>query len=129
MRTSITLLFAFALFGTSVFSETAKPRESGEIAILRAKAESGNADAQNDLGWMLDTGDGVPEDDAEAVKWYRKAAEQNHAVAQCNLGYAYANGEGVGKDSEAVGLGLGVVARQGCQSAKDILSRFLLETK
>lgn len=34
----------------------------------------------------------------EAVKWYRKAAEQNYAAAQYNLGVCYSNGEGVTKD-------------------------------
>ena len=34
----------------------------------------------------------------EAVKWYRKAAEQGHAEAQFNLGCCYANGQGVAKD-------------------------------
>jgi len=39
----------------------------------------------------------------EAVKWYRKAAEQNDAEAQFNLGNCYANGDGVAKDEvEAV---------------------------
>ena len=39
----------------------------------------------------------------EAVKWYRKAAEQDHAQAQVNLGVCYANGQGVAKDDvEAV---------------------------
>jgi S1-C subfamily serine protease len=32
---------------------------------------------------------------AESVKWYRKAAEQNYALAQCNLGVAYQYGRGV----------------------------------
>ena len=50
-----------------------------------------------------DNGQGVAKDDAEAVKWYRKAAEQNDAWAQFNLGYCYANGQGVAKDKvEAV---------------------------
>ena len=41
--------------------------------------------------------------DAEWVKSYRKAAEQNDALAQFNLGFAYANGLGVAKDdAEAV---------------------------
>ena len=31
----------------------------------------------------------------EAVKWYRKAAEQGNATAQFDLGYCYKNGEGV----------------------------------
>lgn len=39
-------------------------------------AESGNAAAQFDLGFAYTTGSGVPKDDAEAVKWFNKAAEQ-----------------------------------------------------
>ena len=48
-------------------------------------------------------GQGVAKDEVEAVKWYRKAAEQNDAEAQNNLGLCYANGQGVAKDEvEAV---------------------------
>ncbi|HCN10096.1 MAG TPA: hypothetical protein DIT01_19390, partial [Lentisphaeria bacterium] len=43
----------------------------------------------------------VPQDDAEAVKWFRKAAEQGYPQAQYNLGVAYANGEGVPEDDVA----------------------------
>ena len=35
--------------------------------------------AQAVLGVMYDNGEGVPEDDAQAVSWYRKAAQQGHA--------------------------------------------------
>ena len=35
------------------------------------------------------TAEGVPEDKAEAVRWYRLAAEQGHASAQYNLGVMY----------------------------------------
>ena len=50
-----------------------------------------------------DNGEGVPEDDREAVKWYRKAADQRLTLAQYNLGLAYAAGEGVPEDDrEAV---------------------------
>jgi TPR repeat protein len=38
----------------------------------------------------------------EAVKWYRKAAEQNDAEAQCELSRCYALGEGVAIDKEEV---------------------------
>ena len=37
----------------------------------------------------------MPKDAVEAVKWYRKAAEQGDADAQFNLGVMYAKGEGV----------------------------------
>ena len=41
---------------------------------------------------------------AEAVKWYRKAAEQGNADAQYNLGVMYDHGRGVPQDdAEAVG--------------------------
>ncbi len=70
-----------------------------QLADIRFKAEKGDAESQFDLGRALYRGDyGVAEDYAEAVKWYRKAAEQNKAKAQFNLGLCYAKGEGVAKD-------------------------------
>jgi hypothetical protein len=47
---------------------------------------------------MYDAGDGVAEDDAEAVRWYRRAAAAGNPSAQYNLGLMYANGEGVARD-------------------------------
>lgn len=47
---------------------------------------------------MYSKGNGVSQDYAEAVTWYRKAAEQGKKAAQYNLGKVYANGEGVKKD-------------------------------
>jgi TPR repeat protein len=45
----------------------------------------------------------VAKDEVEAVRWYRKAADQGDAGAQSNLGFCYANGTGVAKDEvEAV---------------------------
>lgn len=59
----------------------------------------GDAEAQANLGhWYLDD-----EDYEMAVKWLRKAAEQEHADAQFNLGRCYQNGLGVPQDyNEAV---------------------------
>ena len=59
--------------------------------------------AQYHLGVMYANGEGVPEDDAEAVKWFRMAAEQGYADAQFILGLKYSTGEGVPEDdAEAV---------------------------
>ena len=44
---------------------------------------------------MYYQGQGVPQDYAEAVSWYRLAAEQGNATAQSNLGAMYDNGRGV----------------------------------
>ena len=52
---------------------------------------------------MYANGRGVLKDEAEAVRWYRLAAEQGDASAQLNLGVMYDNGRGVLKDeAEAV---------------------------
>jgi len=40
----------------------------------------------------------VPEDAAEAVRWYRLAADQGFAAAQYNLGTMYVRGRGVPED-------------------------------
>ena len=40
----------------------------------------------------------VPRDDGEAVRWYRRAAEQGLALAQHNLAVMYRDGRGVSQD-------------------------------
>jgi TPR repeat protein len=50
------------------------------------------------LGICYANGDGVMKDTMEAVKWYRKAADQGVARAQCNLANCYYHGQGVAKD-------------------------------
>src|SRR5512133_478458 len=56
------------------------------IEEVKAKAEAGDEESQLELGRRYDQGAGVSKDQVEAVKWYRKAAEQNVAAAQYNLG-------------------------------------------
>ncbi|WP_282184049.1 CHAT domain-containing protein [Azospirillum sp. OGB3] len=64
---------------------------------------AGNSTAQNQLGWMYQKGRGVPQDDAEAVRRFRLAAEKGNAQAQNNLGWMYEKGRGVPQDdAEAV---------------------------
>lgn len=70
---------------------------------LKAKAESGNAEAQLMLGSMLANGEGVPQSFEEAAKWFRKSADQNNAEAQFALSLMHVNGDGVKQDfGEAV---------------------------
>jgi TPR repeat protein len=44
---------------------------------------------------QFNDGRGVPQDCAEAAKWYRLAAEQGNAAAQNNMGNNYYDGDGV----------------------------------
>ena len=90
------------------FDEAEAAYQRGDYATAIGEffspTKEGIADAQYNRGVNYERGRGVPQDDAEAVKWYRKAAEQGHAKAQYNLGVRYANGRGVPKDdAEAVG--------------------------
>jgi hypothetical protein len=82
---------------TSSISGQDKAEES--LKVLRASADHGDADAQFTLGFMYEKGQGLPQDYPEAIRWYRKAADQGDCVfcsgAQVNLGLMYANGEGV----------------------------------
>ena len=73
------------------------------LDAVKKAAEQGHADAQYNLGAIYSRGEGVPEDDDEAVRWYRKAAEQGDAAAQTKLGTMYIIGKGVPEDTaEAV---------------------------
>ncbi len=53
----------------------------------------------------------------EAVRWYRKAAEQGHAKAQYNLGVMYYNGFGVTQDRTEAKKWWEKSAAQGNQTA------------
>lgn len=60
------------------------------------KAEHGDADAQMQVAiFHLSSG----QNQTEAIRWLRKAAEQNHVKAQALLGASYVQGNGVAKDT------------------------------
>ena len=65
------------------------------LAKLRPLASEGHAAAQYNLGVMHEWGDGVPQNNLLAIKWYRRAAENFHKDAQNSLGAMYSKGEGV----------------------------------
>ncbi|SVD41693.1 uncharacterized protein METZ01_LOCUS394547, partial [marine metagenome] len=84
-----------------------------EIIDLRARAGQGDLVAQVALGDLYAEGDGVPQDETEALRWYRRAAEQGDAAAaawvhriaeqgnaeaQLALGGMYFAGQGVAED-------------------------------
>jgi TPR repeat protein len=65
------------------------------VALITASAEKGVAWAQYDLGILYETGQGVPKDAVEAVKWWKLAEKQGYPSAEFNLDIMYFNGEGV----------------------------------
>jgi hypothetical protein len=74
----------------------ASPPSAAAPAPLKVPTEGPtDAVAQNALGDDYYFGrNGLKQDDVEAVKWYRKAAEQGNASGQARLGFMYANGRG-----------------------------------
>ncbi len=77
--------------------------QTPEIDALRVRAEAGDAEALYNIGLMYAIGRGVPQDDAEAARWYRLAADQGYASAQHHLGTMYDSGTTVPQDdAEAV---------------------------
>jgi TPR repeat protein len=59
---------------------------AGAIAQWRPLAESGNADAQFNMGQAYKFGRGVPANPSTALGWYQKAAKQGHDQAALNIG-------------------------------------------
>ena len=100
------LLLSSGAYGQSEFDEA------------KLLAEQGDAEAQLNLGIRYANGEGVPEDDAEAVKLYRLAAKQGDAEAQNNLGIMYANGDGVPQNNVRGYIWWSVAAAQGKEDAK-----------
>jgi TPR repeat protein len=70
-------------------------RGPADIAAVRKAAEAGDVRAQRSLADLHMRGDGVSRDRAEALSWYRKAADRGDAYS---LGVVYAEGVGVEQD-------------------------------
>ena len=68
---------------------------------------------------MYAKGEGLAENDAEAVKWFRQAAEQGNALAQSNLGWRYYWGDGVLQDFVRAHAWLNLAAAQGNKKAAE----------
>jgi len=68
------------------------------LADWRKLADHGDAEAQFQMGVRYHNGEGVPQDDAQAVQWFLRSAEQGHVDAQSHLGAYYWAGRGVPED-------------------------------
>jgi hypothetical protein len=54
---------------------------------FRLAADEGHAESQYILSTMYEAGKGVPQDDAQAARWERLAADQGQVYAQANLSF------------------------------------------
>jgi TPR repeat protein len=63
---------------------------------------------------------GVPQNYAEAAKWYRLAAEQGNARGQYDLGLMYVKGQGVRQDYVQAHMWLNLAASAALEHDRDI---------
>jgi len=103
--------------------EAAGKGSKSALQQLRTRAEQGDVFAQCQMGLIYEIGNIVAKDYVEAVRWFRRAAEQGNAsspassfsvaLAQGELGMLYAGGEGVPKDLVAAYMWLNLSAANG----------------
>lgn len=68
---------ALYLVGEAYLSDP-KPNYAEAAKMLRKPAEQGDSDAQDSLGWLLETGHGVTQDVDEGRKWFLRSANQGN---------------------------------------------------
>lgn len=105
------IVFLWVLF--SLWAASVPPAgagyDEGAAAFIRGDYEAawqewlalgqrGHQSAQYNLGVLYSIGLGVDQDDVEASKWFRRAAERGLPAAQMRLGTAYLEGKGVPED-------------------------------
>src|SRR3979411_35572 len=86
-------------------------------------AEQGDPAAQGYLGFMFETGRGVPQNYTEAAMWYRRAAEQGDSLAQYSLGLLYDRGFGVPRNIVEAGKWLNLSTAAASPRAREARAR------
>ena len=93
-RLLLALLAVFVIFCLS-YALLARAREALDREVLR-EAEAGNVHLQINLGLRYSRDRQASERDyPEAIRWFRRAADQGSAIGYFRLGLAYLNGQGV----------------------------------
>lgn len=98
---------------TNKASDPTAQLDSNEFRALQLKAEGGDAKTQYELGLRYAWGKEVGKNDAEAAKWWGRAAAQDYLPAKFNLGQACLFGFGVPKDTIRAAALLKVAAEEG----------------
>ena len=86
-------------------------------------AESGDMQAQFEMGELYYHGERAERDLAEALKWYEQASVQGHPDAQYRLGLMHIDGEGVERNLPQAYIILKMAAVNGQDAAMDASDR------
>lgn len=79
---------------------TAQTGTANRLEDLANQAEAGDAEAEFQLGRAYEEGNGIPQDDQLAFKWYKKSADQGNVKAENSLGIMYSIGRGVSQNKQ-----------------------------
>ena len=115
------ILAGVLLFGSpgQPLARAQSANSAGELGQVRAKADQGDLESLNVLGNVYTNALlGVKQDYAEALTWYRRAADKGFAPAQFNLGLAYELGRGVPADERQAFKHYLMAAEQGFAAAQ-----------
>jgi len=102
----------------NILPATAGECKAGSYQTCHKEALAGDDKAQYNLGVMYEGGRGISQDYKEAMKWYRKAANQGFALAQYNLGDMYVHGHGTSQDYKEAMKWYRKAANQGLAQAQ-----------
>lgn len=95
---------------------------SGDIARARSLwlplARGGSPEAAFRLGLLADLGEGVPEDAADAYRWFQRAAEAGYAAAEFNVASMKDSGRGTPHDAAGAAEWYARAAARGNRRAK-----------
>jgi putative methionine-R-sulfoxide reductase with GAF domain/Tfp pilus assembly protein PilZ len=108
-------------------SESSPTVDTANLWQLRELASGGDSAAQNAMGLLYSVGDdkqGITRDEAEAARWFTKAAEHGSVPAQSKLGSLYWGGRGVVKDDNHAYFWT-VLARASGDDASKALAPFI----
>ena len=119
--TKLIVPFFLTMLVMAACSQAPVDYEQLTVAELQKLAEQGDPAAQLDLGYRYFTGEGVPQDHEEAVRWIRASAEQGDPSAQYRLGFMYSEGEGVPQDPAEAVRWYRMAAEQGYADAQNQL--------
>lgn len=102
------------------------PERERALELLR-KAKQGDAESQGLLGYLYETGCGVQQSFAEALRWYGEAARNGAALALYCLGRLHEDGRGAQQDFGKAAQYYSKAARRGEQRSLGRLG-YLYET-
>src|SRR5215469_457700 len=99
-----------------------KPQDYAEaLSWYYRAAGQGNAQAQENIGYIFQHGTGVENDYAQAMSWFSKAVAQGNGMAENQLGWMYQFGQGVKIDNARALTWYGLAADQGNVQGKNNL--------